>query len=528
MITADVKYRTAVFNLLHTLKLAMSDDSESFSNLIEHLEQKFEQVPLNDLEKSTEFFFEVTNELLKELEESYSIVHEEVTNNNIHADTFKLTRHEDISEMIAMYIKYRDLSRFRDSFLQNYDSNFWRKFRSYYYRSRLTDIAKPNSEGDLVLTRNEIKVNDELLLPKDSRNFAVGYQHGDQSYFSNLYRYIQGERKMIRDMQADYSSLTRAVEAFNEQLSAIVRESYKRFGIDQLKELLTRIVVPVSLLEDEDHRNLCISNDRKVFVKTPTMDELMHIGMSVHVYAAPDMDDASFIAKPVLVSEVAPTSTEDLVYLGVGQYTSYNTDSIRSLNGENPYVINNNLFVKATYEDFLTLLPKNLVKEMRICEKLVETMDIPLKTINFEENEFYTNSIDSLKEDNTLDPKKLVKKFISSISYFVENDDEAETGPIFLEEQTYEFESTNLSCNNSLLNRNPINSTRYVVLKDASGNYGALKELPSGEMGIHITQDIDQCFRALELPAGLYSIYSFRKRDSVKQDALLTMHNYRG
>ncbi|MGM2623066.1 hypothetical protein ACS2QB_28880, partial [Bacillus cereus group sp. Bce039] len=86
----------------------------------------------------------------------------------------------------------------------------------------------------------------------------------------------------------------------------------------------------------------------QVFVKTPTLDELMYIGSSVHIYSSHDIsDDSSYVAMPIMISETLPTDTEELKYLGVGQYTGYDDESPRSLEGANPFIINNNIFVKA-------------------------------------------------------------------------------------------------------------------------------------------------------------------------------------
>ncbi|MEK1828778.1 hypothetical protein AAAC51_06415 [Priestia megaterium] len=73
--------------------------------------------------------------------------------------------------------------------------------------------------------------------------------------------------------------------------------------------------------------------------------------MAVHVYAAPDLSDDSFIAKPVPVTGT-PKEIRGLIYVGSGHYTGYDEESPRSLNKVSPHIINENLFVKININDF--------------------------------------------------------------------------------------------------------------------------------------------------------------------------------
>ncbi|MEX3713490.1 hypothetical protein ABFV99_13895 [Cytobacillus horneckiae] len=518
-------YRKAVYNLLYNLKRYMS--ANEYEQLIEELDSKFESVPNNTLEESKEFFFEVTSFMLKRLNEYYDISHEKNENDLFHSDIFILKPHGSTSEMIEKFNKYRNLSRFRDSFLQSYDSDFWRRFRSNRYRSDWSDRGVIDEDGNIVLTINKIPISAEQYLPRSFGNRPVG--HGRNSYFDHTYSYIQRDIELLESMSEDYELLNRAITAFNERLAASLKEENIRFGISHLKEVLSRIIVPVSLIEDDKLRSLCQEMGREVFVKEPTMEDLLPIGASVNVFASHNNleDDSSYVSKPILISETLPEDTEELKFLGVGQYTCHDKDSSRSLGGANPFVINNNIYTKALEEDFMEILPQELVEEIRICKNLLDSLDNPLESIEIEENETLTTIISSIKQDKSLDPKKIIDDFMLSSQYFIE-EEEKETGPIYVEEDEYKFEPLDFAFSETLLTHNSTHPNGFVVFGDRSGTYAALKINESGEKASYISKDINSCFRALQLPSGLYSIYKFSDRTSkYKNQAILELYPYR-
>lgn len=525
MITSDVQFRRGIFNILHTLKASINNTL--FNEIIDNLEEKMEQIPANDLEQSKQFFFEVTNSIIKGLEEYYEITHEQITNDVFHGDSFTLKVSDDVTEMMDKYSKYRNMARFRDSFLQSYNYDFWRKFRAHRSSQRIKELCTIGDDNSLVLTTNKIPVEDECFLPKDNYGRIIGV-NGSYDYFSNLFRSVSSEMTFINDLRHDYDTLNNAVRVFNERLEASLREEHIRFGIIHLKEILANIIVPVALIEDDKLRELCKQHGRQVFVKTPRLDELMYVGSSVHIYSAHDMnDDASYIAKPIIISDTLPTDTEELKYLGVGQYTEYDDESPRSLDGANPYIINNNIYVKASYEDFLTLIPDELVEEMGICKNLLESMENPVEDIQVEENETLKTIIDTIKEDKTLDHKKVIDDFMASSTYF-EDEEDRETGPIFVHEASYQFDRTTIDFNPELLKMTETHPNGFVIVKDNSDNYAGIRINDEGTKEIYINTDWTEVMKALQLRAGLYTIYSFRLRGSRRQTAIHSIKHFNG
>ncbi|MES9681624.1 hypothetical protein ABWK22_01585 [Gottfriedia acidiceleris] len=533
VITNDVQFRRGIFNLLRTLKANISD--EAFTEIIDNLEEQMEQLPSNDLEQASKFFYEVTNTILKGLEEYFDITHEKITNDAFQGDSFSLKIDEDTSNMIDKFVKYKGMSRFADVFLRQYNYDFYNRFRSRYYNQRIKDLCTVGEDNSLVLLTNKIPVEDEYYLPKDNRGRRMGLD-GDSSHFLNIFRAVSSETTYINGLRNDYEILNNAVEEFNLRLQQSLREEHMRFGIMHLKEVLAKIIVPVALIEDERLRRLCIQHNRQIFVKPPTFEDLMYIGSSVHIYSSHDMnDDSSYIAKPIIISETLPTDTEELKYLGVGQYTAFDNESPRSLNGASPYVINNNIYVKASLEDFMELVPEEIREDMEICKNLLESLENPLEAVQVEENETLKDIIDEIKRENTLDPKEVIDNFMGTSTHFVE-EEERETGPVFIEEPepafvhntTYSFERTRLGISNELLSVTTQHPNGYVVLGDSKGEFAGVHVNENGEKEIYVSKDLNEIMKALQLKAGLYSIYDFGKREFSRSSAFKSFHHFAG
>ncbi|PFK99935.1 hypothetical protein COJ01_17980 [Priestia megaterium] len=528
LMTTEVEYRRGVFNLLHSLKNSMPE--ERFTEIINILQEKMENVPSNNLEQSKQLFFEVTNEILKELNQYYEITHEELVSNDNHSDVFKLVIDEETAAMIEKFEKYKNMARFRDSFLQSYNSGFWRKFRSNYYYDRIRSLCTKDEDDNLILVRNKIPLSGDFCLPHDSRGRLFGLSAGS-TYFSNIYQVVKSEKRYIQDLSDDYSTLNDAVDAFNERLKESLREEHMKFGVSILKELLSKMIVPVSLIEDEALRNLCVEHNRDVFVKEPSFEDLLFLGSSVHIYSSHDMsDDASYVAKPIIISDTLPADTEELKYLGVGQYTDYDNESPRSLDGANPYIINNNIFVKASHEDFKQLIPEELVEEIEICKKLVESLEKPLEKLEMQENTVFSAVVDFIKQDRSLDPKAVVEKFLTTSKLLEgQSEEDSSSASTFIDNDLYSFERTSIDFSKELLTKNAKHPNGFVVVRDSSGTIGAIRIDEEGVKRLYtIHQDIDKALRALQLPPGLYSIYKFVDRHSTKQQALLTIHSFAG
>jgi len=526
LMTTEVEYRRGIFNILHGLKSSTTPDQ--FAQIINVLQEKMENVPSNDFEQSKQLFFEVTNKILQGLSEYYEITHEENTNDVYHSDVFKLTIDESITEMIEKFAKYKNMARFRDSFLQSYNASFWRKFRSNNYTDRMTSICMKDEENNLVFTTNKIPLDAQYYLPHNSRGRVVGVET-DSGYFSSLYRTVNSEKRYIDDLSNDYDILNDAVDAFNDRLKESLREEHIRFGISVLKEILSKIIVPVSLLEDETLRELCVEHNREIFVKEPTFEDLLFLGSSVHIYSSHDMsDDSSYVAKPIIISDTLPADTEELKYLGVGQYTGYDNESPRSLEGANPYIINHNIFVKASFEEFFSLIPEELVEEIEICKKLVESLENPVEKLEIKENKVFNTVVDFIKQDKSMSPKTVVEKFFTT-SKFLKEQDEKGTDSTFVTNDSYRFERTSIDFNRELLTKHPKHPNGFVILKDSSNTVAGIRIDEDGTRRMYTIHDnIDNVLRALQLPPGLYSVYSFGQRINSKQQALMTIHSFEG
>lgn len=90
------------------------------------------------------------------LSDYYNISHEQVSGDVVHNDVFTLKMDENTSEMIETFAKYKNMARFRDSFLQSYNYDFWRRFRANYYNPRISDVCTAGEDKSLVFRTNEI------------------------------------------------------------------------------------------------------------------------------------------------------------------------------------------------------------------------------------------------------------------------------------------------------------------------------------------------------------------------------------
>lgn len=524
MTSADTNFRKGIFNLLYKLKGEMDGQ---FDEIIEVLQEKLHNVPKNDFEEAKKFFFEVTNKIISKLTDHYDITYEQVVNEVFHADSFTIIRPEEIKQKIEEFRKYTNMPRFSSNFMQSYNPEFGYKLRNGIYNGgHLERKCIKDENGNLVLLTNKINIEGDLFLPIDRTHGHVGQRYSNMNFLAGLYAIIDEEKNFITRLNEDFTTLIEAVDAFNEHLQESLRKEHLRFGIKQLKQILSNIIVPVALLENDELRQLCEEHGRTVFVKTPTMDDLLYKGSSVHVYSSFDMDDdSSYIAKPITISPVLPKDMDDLKYLGIGQYTDYDPDSSRSLSGGNPYVINNNAYVKANYDDFMQLIPEELLEEMRICENLVKSIGEINDQVQVVENDTLKDIIDALKEDDTLDPQKIIDNFMATSEYFTQ-EEERETGPIFVESPEYEFGHTSMSINSDLFTRNSTHPNGYVILQDSRGYSAACFVDEENSTKIYTNSNVMNCIKALNLPNGIYSVYDFVKRRDSRREALKKMVVY--
>lgn len=525
MITKEFQYRRGIYNLLHMVKTYSQD--YQFDNILAQLEERVGELPKNNLEESKKFFLELTNILLEQLQEYFEINHEEISTEATHSDSFTLTQKDGILDMVEVYDKYRSMARFKDIFLSSYDSDFARTFRSINTNFQLHGLGRMDSDGSYKLVANRMMLDSDIHLPYDERSRQVGMDQNHYVY-SEMHRSITDYTQRIGSMVENFDGLNTAIEEFNLRLQQSLRQEHIKFGISHLKELLSKIVIPVALLEDPEVRKIFEAHDKQVFVKKPTIEDLMPIGSSVHIYSSHDMDDdSSYVAKPIPVSGELPADTEELKYLGVGQYTKYDAESPRSLNGSNPFVINDNVYVKASYEDFMTLVPEELAAEIEASQALLTSVEAPEIDTEMIENETLKTLVDTIKSDPSTDYKKLIEDFIAYTAHF-EREENRETGPVFVHGPEFDFVETNISFSRDLLSFCTTHPEGYVVLKDNVGNFAGLRAKERGTQEMYIAKTADEAFRALQMAPGVYTIYDFRNRMENKQRAIVSIHNFRG
>ncbi|MEK1828777.1 hypothetical protein AAAC51_06410 [Priestia megaterium] len=87
------------------------------------------------------------------------------------------------------------------------------------------------------------------------------------SYLSVFYKQAIREKQAISEMLDLYEPLEKAVEAFKTKIMEYVKESNKRFGVASYKDILSEIMLPVELLVNEELKNKCTEEERRVFVK---------------------------------------------------------------------------------------------------------------------------------------------------------------------------------------------------------------------------------------------------------------------
>lgn len=514
----DTEYRKAIFNMLWDVKRTYP---AIFNELMTQLNEKLERVPTNNFEQSTKFFEEITRSILYRLNDVYDIEHEKVTTATHSQDVFTVSANEERKEMLDLFDRYSKLPRFTDGFLRERNSRLYKIVRN----SRSQNLTSCFSQmGDkYVLKTNKIQ-NQDLFLPKDGRDY-MGSRY-NCSHFTRLVRTVEYEKERTDEMMEYYEELLRQIEEFDIKIKESLKAETLRFAIKNFKSILSKIVIPVSLLEDEKLRNLCVENGREVFVKRPTFEDLMPIGASVHVYSSHNTeDDSSYIAKPILVSEELPTDTDELKYHGIGQYTMYDNESKRSLDGENPFVINHNVYVKANPEDFNELIPKELLEDIEICEKLVESINKNQETLEVRGSEELTELIDSIQNAKEIDIKKAIESFFETLGYFnkVENGEEGN-----VQRDLFQTRYGIRIADELLAMGNPNHPYGYVLVKDDSGKHAIIRmKNQYGEVEFYSHEDLDRCCKVGGLSEGIHSVYKFSRLNTSKRVALEKLHIYK-
>ncbi|UOE58130.1 hypothetical protein [Cytobacillus oceanisediminis] len=518
MITTHVRYRRAIYSLLYLLK--NSTTNSEFNALMKHLDKTMKKhLPENKLENSQLFFKEVTRFLLKILEDYYEIEHGVHSTSTAASDVFTLTPKGSHHEMQLLEEKYTAKNRFWNYFLREFDYEYWKDSRSNY--RRYDSIGQKDENGKITIRTNEILLEGEYFLPKNRYGQSMELAH-DFNDFVSMLRQIRSVKMNVDNIIQNHQRLLAAIEEFNKRIEQLVKNEELKFYNSNLKSLLSRILIPVSALLDEEVKNACLESGRKVFIKKPSLADFLSIGASVYVYSAHDLDDdSSYMAKPIEFGQKAGDS-EQLKFHGIGQVTGINADCERSLGGNNPYVINHNIYVSANQEDFLAWLPEPLQDEIKFYEDMMSSLDKDIGSVQYNPLSSNTLSIEGMAKEVPSDVKQFINSCIASMDSSEREEEQA------AEESEYEFEVVRrIEINSFLFRPHPLKDFQFAIFEDEAGNIAGVKTDRNGRKLVYQTQNADEVLKAMQLPDGVYAIHHFSKRMMNRQQAIKRFYPYK-
>lgn len=516
----DIKYKLDLLDIFINIKTHVRNgaDESSREAFLEELCEKFGDIPANTLEANKEFWSAVYDKKFSELNEYYSITPEDKMEGENFSRLYHLKENEQFNEVLKDINKYSGSARFMDGYLQNKNFDLYRAIN--YAKRELQDLSNmgmvTHSNDTKIISPFYIASDLPSFLPISRRVYSVG------QFFTS----IESHKRSIEELMSKYDEFLESVESYNAETREKMISEHIRFATTYLKEILSRIIIPVSCLEDDKLRELCEEQGREVFVRKPEMKDFLFTGAHVHIYSSHDLeDDSNYMIKPILVESTIPADTEELKYHGVGIYSNYDDKSERSCKGVTPHVIGGVLYCGADLDEFSKVIPEILLEEIRICEKLIESMD---KDIEFTSSEEGVSSIiKKIKEDDDIDVSNIVKKFLKL------------EGPSLTEEQernlnNSDFESIPYMFNTDLLITNNIQHPNgFCIFKDNNGTYSAVKRDANNNLKHKILSykvygelAFEAACRALELPNGLYPIFDFINRQETRGKALVDMGYY--
>lgn len=517
MITREVEFRQSIYSLLYHLKGKMK--AAKFKLLISSLDAKMDTLPVNDMHQSKIFFREVVNFLLKSIERYYSIEHESAQEDEKHFDVFTLSPVDEIKAFSMHLEKFNEDTKFRDCFLHHHNRQLWDNIRRNSYRyNRIRDRSIKMDDGSFQLRINHINLKDDFALPKTKYGNTLRNDH--YRYFSDIYEEIERETVFIDHLQNSAEQLSTAYQAYNRKIQEILKKEIRDFENHQLIEYLSRMVFPVYLLEDSPLKEACIAEERQILFIEPPAEQVLPIGISLHIYSLPDLeDDSGYQAFPITHKEEAPPEREGLVYHGIGQYTGFDSESPRSLDGANPYVVNHNLYVKINKNDFLATLPKKIRDEVRICNSLLDELEIDAESIVLNRSEEFVSKLDSIKQEYTNSSRKIIELF------FALGEQPVQTEQMAFNIMDPWFEDDRFEFSLQLLSYHPAQPYGYVVFEeDEEQLFVAVKVLDDGRKQMSLSSTATDAFYKLGLPDGMYSTYQYQYRFSNKPQALKSIH----
>lgn len=524
-LSPDMNYKLSLLDIFTNIKTYHhfgDEGARKREEFLQRFSEKFDTIPSNTLEESKEFFSVLFDEIIDELSPYYSIEYENKETEKEYEKAYHLKRKEESNNLIEDFKKYGNSSRFMEAYLSNKNYELYRIVNGT--RNMLSDINGMAVEN----SANSTKTISPFYISKNSTQFipSVRRAHSIGQFFSN----IEGFKKTLDQLHSKHEEFLGYVESYEEEMKEKMITEHIRFGTTYLKEILSRIIVPVSCLEDGDLKQLCKEQGREVFVRKPEIKDFLFKGANVHIYSSHNLeDDSSYVIKPILVDPTLPTDTEDLKYHGVGIYSEYDDTSKRSCNGTIPHVIGGVLYCGADLDEFSKVIPEKLLEEIEICEKLMESINGEVEIEYSKEG--LTPIIKKLKQDENTDVSSIIQKFM-------ELDMLGKASPLTDEQERHlnnnHFKTVNYVFNRDLLittnNKHPLG---FCIFKDESGTYSAVKRIDDGTVvhkviskTVYNESGFLAACKALELTTGLYPIFDFSKRSESRDKAIVGMASY--
>ncbi|MEK1828779.1 hypothetical protein AAAC51_06420 [Priestia megaterium] len=155
---------------------------------------------------------------------------------------------------------------------------------------------------------------------------------------------------------------------------------------------------------------------------------------------------------------------------------------------------------------------------------LLDSIGFEEEEIELNPNRYYREFLEDVQNAEVSNVNKLITYFMDSVALLSDtgnaqrNPQQSDTNDV--------FKDTNFSYNMDLLTEHPSLPYKYALLRDTHSGNAALKLENGKQAQIFISKDLDECCKALSLNTGLYSVYSFYKRDMYRSQAFLTFHKY--
>lgn len=504
MSTNKALYRRSIYNILSDAYTSLNDDD--FLQLIRHLDNQLGEIPENTVEDSERFFYEFSNYIINKLSNFYTIEYSTKNEDGLIFNEFLLTPNEEIANILEFIKKIEQYESFTIDFLERNDADL-----SDTYNRKLAHIRSSLSLNPLSINKlkrldnhsliykfDPIDPKSELKLPK----YGDDYIGSNRNFtFNHFTRAIMQEKEYLENWIHYIESIR---EVFDQYLDSIQKDIQKQnyiIGLKNYMEILCNICIPTEEIQNEPLKELLLENDINLFVKRPTNEDLLFVNSSVKLFSNEDMDDDSFIIKPILPSVDFDTDIEGMTYHGIGYYTGMKQDATDE-GLENLYMVNDNIHTKADFEDFSNFLTQELIEKINECENLVEVSGIEY------------NPSEITNEDKV---KLLMLEWMETecTEIFTMNQleilEEKVSEPISYDEIDYQTSAFRF---NEYLYTNLSENIKYALFESDNKAY-AVKSVNNRRI-YYEAENIDDLLNLLKLKSDLYSVYDYNHRNYSK------------